>query len=261
MPSVVFDRAADYYDETRGFPPGVEDQIAILIRDLAHLTTFSRVLELGIGTGRIALPLSKHVRAVYGVDLSRLMLNRLLAKQSSEPIHVVEGDITRLPFKPSSFDAAVAVHVFHLVPNWQDSLRELARVLRPGAPLIQCRGGGESGLDQLWQAWNAQLPAERVASVGVPHDKIDTFPLDLGWRAAGEERIYEYSYYLTPRTILERAERRTWSRMWRLTDEEFARCLEAMRGAFETQFSDPDQPVLVKTRFHARLFLPPSDAP
>src|SRR5512140_1168714 len=97
--SIVFDRAADYYDETRGFPPGIEGHVANLIKTAGNLTPSSRVIEIGIGTGRIALPLSAHARAIYGVDLARPMLHRLLSKRQSQPVSVAEGDITRLPFE------------------------------------------------------------------------------------------------------------------------------------------------------------------
>jgi SAM-dependent methyltransferase len=257
MPSVVFDRAADYYDETRGFPPGEEIHVASLIRDIGNLSSASRVLEIGIGTGRIALPLSRVVRAVYGIDLARPMLKRLRAKQTTEPVHVAEGDMSRLPFKSHSLDAAVAVHVFHLVPTWQDALRELARVLRPDAPLIHGVSGDERQHDVLWQAWNAEIPAEKQVSVGVPRERIKDFPLEQGWRSAGEERVYEYNFYQTPRTFLERAQRRVWSRAWLLEDEELARCVKALRSAIDTHFGDMDTPVLINSSFRARAFLPP----
>src|SRR6186713_487722 len=107
--SVVFDRAAEYYDETRGFPPGVEQHAADLICRVGNLTNASRVLEIGVGTGRIALPLATRVRHIFGIDLARPMLRRLRSKQVSEPLDVVEGDITRLTFPTHRFDGAVAV--------------------------------------------------------------------------------------------------------------------------------------------------------
>src|SRR5437870_2803113 len=131
--SIVFDRAVGFYDETRGFPPGVEAHVAHLIQAAGGLTHTSRVVEIGVGTGRIALPLAPHVRAVYGVDLSRPMLMRLREKQTDESVAVAEGDISKLPFPDSTFDAALAVHIFHLVADWRSAIDEVARVLRPGA--------------------------------------------------------------------------------------------------------------------------------
>ena len=44
--SVSFDRAADIYDETRGFPPGIAAHVGALLRDAGHLTPESRVLDV-----------------------------------------------------------------------------------------------------------------------------------------------------------------------------------------------------------------------
>jgi ubiquinone/menaquinone biosynthesis C-methylase UbiE len=260
MPSIVFDRAAEYYDETRGFPPGEGANIAALISDMAGLTTASRVIEVGVGTGRIALPLSRHSRAVFGIDLSRPMLSRLRAKQTGEAIYPVEGDMSRLPFKSNSFDAAVAVHVFHLVPTWREALRELARVLRPDAPLIHAASGSGTTFDVLWQAWNAEVAPEKQVNVGVPREKIKEFPLDEGWRLAGAERTYEYSYDQTPQRYLDWSQRRVWSATWTLSDEELARATGAMREAIREHFGDPNKPVRVASSFRARAFLPPEAA-
>ena len=57
MPGVNFDRAASFYDATRALPDGVAEEVgdAILRRVAAGSDT--RFLEVGIGTGRVALPL------------------------------------------------------------------------------------------------------------------------------------------------------------------------------------------------------------
>jgi hypothetical protein len=92
----------------------------------------------------------------------------------------------------------------------------------------------------------------------VPREKYKTFLLEEGWRAVSSEQVYEFSDYQTPRTVLDRAQRRVWSRTWRLTDEEWARCFDAMRTAAAIHFDDLDQPVLVKSHFRAQAFLPPA---
>src|SRR5215216_6319362 len=52
--SISFDRIAERYDATRGFPPGIEAQIGAAFRRLSSLHTGARLLEIGVGTGRIA---------------------------------------------------------------------------------------------------------------------------------------------------------------------------------------------------------------
>jgi len=155
--SVTFDRAADFYDATRSYPPEVEMLVADLIVQAGKLDRNSHVAEVGVGTGRVALPVAKRVGRITGIDLSRLMMNRLRAKQNGEPIHLVEGDITLLPFQDQAFDAVMASHIFHLVPGWQQALREVTRVLKPGAPLIHIWQQDNDLFRPLWKAWQEAL--------------------------------------------------------------------------------------------------------
>jgi ubiquinone/menaquinone biosynthesis C-methylase UbiE len=254
--SIVFDRAAGYYDETRGFPPGIEKEVADLIRRVGSLTPSSHVLEVGVGTGRIALPLAPHLHGLYGIDLSRPMLNRLREKQTTERVYVTEGDITRLPFKSGSFDAAVAVHIFHLVPNWKGALQEVGRVLRPGTPLISGGTGETDTFKPLWDAWNKALPPHK-RDVGVQQMRRNDFALEEGWRL-GEEQLFIYEYSRIPQEIVELARRRVWSRLWDTTDEELAGPIAAMQEAIKTQFGDPNKPVQTQASFRVQTFYPPS---
>jgi cyclopropane fatty-acyl-phospholipid synthase-like methyltransferase len=59
---------------------------------LAGLAGGGRALELGIGTGRIALPLARRGVDVHGIDLSRAMVARLRAKPGGDAIAVTIGD-------------------------------------------------------------------------------------------------------------------------------------------------------------------------
>lgn len=138
--SISFDRAADYYDKTRGLPQQQSDAMADLLT--AELGG-ARCLEIGVGTGRIALPLYKRGLRLTGVDLSAAMLARLKANAGGEaPFPVLVADATRLPFKNASYDALLASHVFHLIPDWQQAADEALRVVRPGGTLLIDFGGG-----------------------------------------------------------------------------------------------------------------------
>lgn len=255
--SVAFDRAVDYYDDTRGFPPGEEKSVAALISRVGNFSAASRLLEIGVGTGRIALPVSAYVRAYFGVDISRPMMQRLRAKQNGEPVIIAQADATRLPFPAAAFDGAVAVHVFHLIPAWRQVLVELARVLRPGAPLVHTWSKQDDLYQNLWDAWNAVIPQQRRDEAGVHWKRNAIFLEDEGWQPAGDAQQHTYSFERSPLELLAGARKRLWSSTWRLTDEEIERGAAAMQAAIETQYAHPEQPQPMRVTVLSRAYLPP----
>ncbi|WP_282204143.1 class I SAM-dependent DNA methyltransferase [Kitasatospora fiedleri] len=85
------EQVAERYDESSG-PEFRADVIARTVDVLAELAGGGRALELGIGTGRIALPLARRGVPVHGIELSRAMVRRLRAKPGGESIGVTLGD-------------------------------------------------------------------------------------------------------------------------------------------------------------------------
>jgi SAM-dependent methyltransferase len=85
------ERVAASYDDPSDdmFDPALLDMVADV---LAELAGGGRALELGIGTGRIALPLARRGVPVHGIDLSRAMVARLRAKPGGDAIGVTIGD-------------------------------------------------------------------------------------------------------------------------------------------------------------------------
>ena len=81
--------AARYDDDSVMFDPAVVDPVVDV---LAELAGGGAALELGIGTGRIALPLAQRGVPVHGIDLSESMVARLRAKPGSEGIGTTIGD-------------------------------------------------------------------------------------------------------------------------------------------------------------------------
>jgi SAM-dependent methyltransferase len=140
--SVNFDRAAAVYDATRGFPAETERELAVILA--AELRDRGSCLEIGVGTGRMAIPLRRHGVDMYGVDISLAMLTELLRKRSGGPLPWISvADATDLPFENGSFGAALACHVLHLVGDWERAARELVRVVRPGGVVIAGLGGAD----------------------------------------------------------------------------------------------------------------------
>src|SRR5690242_6819284 len=139
--SLCFDRVAARYDATRGHSPEVAAQIADGLIRFGEIPPGGSTLEIGIGTGRVALPLLARGVHMTGVEIALRMLEQLRAKfeaqrqaQPAAPwgaLTTQVADMTALPFADASFDAVVAVHVLHLVPRWERALDEALRVVRP----------------------------------------------------------------------------------------------------------------------------------
>src|SRR5437773_5954405 len=129
------------YDGSGGteFDPAV---IAATAEFLARLAGDGRALELGIGTGRIALPLAARGVPVHGIDLSRAMVERLRAKPGGDSIDVTIGDFatTRVEGR-----FALAYLVFNTIENLTTQAAQvacfanLAAHLEPGGRfVIEC---------------------------------------------------------------------------------------------------------------------------
>jgi SAM-dependent methyltransferase len=75
---VCFDRAADYYDDTRSLPAAGRDRVLEILR--SALPDGGLCLDVGVGTGRTAVPLTAEGVRVVGIDLSLAMMAKAVAK-------------------------------------------------------------------------------------------------------------------------------------------------------------------------------------
>jgi ubiquinone/menaquinone biosynthesis C-methylase UbiE len=135
-----FDQISLVYDETRDplDPPTVDGLVKAL-----RLRGAASVLEVGVGTGRVAKPLIDHGISVVGIDASRGMLARARAKGLPD---LVRGSGYRLPFSEGTFDATLFVHVLHVLDDPSSAVREATRVSRVGAfALVHPRGTDGAG--------------------------------------------------------------------------------------------------------------------
>jgi SAM-dependent methyltransferase len=142
--SICFDRAASFYDKTRALAP---DAAATLHQQLLDELRDLSCLEIGVGTGRVALPLVRDGVEVTGLDITSEMLRRLVANSGgTRPLPLVLADATRIPFRDDSFDAAYASWVLHLIADWRDVLGALIRVVRNGGKILVAAGGFRKSL-------------------------------------------------------------------------------------------------------------------
>ncbi len=245
--SIPFDRAVDYYDRTRALTPDMERAMVEAVS--AELRPRGRALEIGVGTGRIALPLRDAGVDMFGVDLSLPMLRRLVEKGL---VPVGQADATRLPFADGSFDAAVSVHVLHLIPQWTAAVSELVRVVRPGGVLLVCQG---------WWTVVAYL------------DVIEAFAeaAEMELRHAGLNELAELDAVLAdarPRDLvrlegsrkgtlgemIQRLREGLYSFTWRLDERTRRRAADAAAAVAEERYGPLDEPRDVPEEMYWRAY-------
>ena len=101
------------------------------------------VVDLGAGTGLLALALAPRVQELVAVDISERMLERLDDAAAADGVHNVEplvADLRRLPLEDESATLVVSNYAFHHLddPGKELALAEARRILRPGGRLVVC---------------------------------------------------------------------------------------------------------------------------
>jgi SAM-dependent methyltransferase len=219
MPRDYFgEEVAGRYDEDEGFmfqPAHIE----AVVDFLSGLAGEGAALELGIGTGRIALPLAQRGVRVHGIDLSEAMVARLRAKPGGDEIPVTIGD-----FATTRVDGtfSLAYLVFNTIMNLTTQeaqvacFRNVAAHLEPGGcfvvevmiPELQRLPPGEtfrvfSGSERSWGIDEYDVANQGLISHHLEHvgDKVDqvSMPFRYAWPAE-----YDLMAQLAGMTLRER---------------------------------------------------------
>jgi SAM-dependent methyltransferase len=139
MPEDHFgERVAERYDESSAdmFEPAVVDPIVDFLADLAGS---GAALELGIGTGRIALPLAQRGIRVRGIDLSEAMVARLRGKPGAEEIEVTMGDFATTRVEGTFSVAYLVFNTIHNLTTQDEQVacfQNVAAHLEPGGCFV-----------------------------------------------------------------------------------------------------------------------------
>lgn len=169
------------------------------------------VVDVATGTGAVAIELARRVAArhVVGVDQSSEMLatgrERVARAGLASRITLREGRAEELPFADGEFDALTFTYLLRYVDDPLSTLRELARVVRPGGVVAMLEFGLPRGVWRpLWDVYVATLlPAAGALAFGRSwwevgrflgpsirgfHERVSLAEL---WRAAGLEDVQE----------------------------------------------------------------------
>lgn len=225
-----FNAIAEVYDETREpLSQGALDKIAsTLTQDGCR-----KLLEAGVGTGRIAIPLAHRAFDIVGIDISPGML-AWAKKKGLERLIVADGN--QPPFRRKTFDAVIMSHVLHLLEDPAKTFKALGEVVsREIVVLTRARDGANRDPDEsratIWKAirkaatelgyvtppvggWQRNFMREVEFLAKSPPDKLVTIQDVSGVTTLAErlkhmeKRAYGWSYSFPEeafRKVIERA--------------------------------------------------------
>jgi SAM-dependent methyltransferase len=174
-PETYGERIADVYDEWH-----THMDPAATVEVLASLAGSGPVLELGIGTGRVAIPLAARGLDVHGVDASPAMVERMRAKPGGAGIGVTFGHLADVPVDRSFSLIFIVFNTFFALLSQDDQVRCFTNVARRLEP------GGRFSLEGF-------VPDvarfDRGQRVHVTNLEVDRMRLDVSVHRPAEQRV------------------------------------------------------------------------
>jgi ubiquinone/menaquinone biosynthesis C-methylase UbiE len=217
MPVKDFGRVADIYDATRSLP---QREMGLLVSEIrAQVDGSGPMADLGVGTGRFALPLQQLGVEVIGVDLSRPMVSMAVRKGVRG---LVYADVRRVPFRDGAVDSALLVHILHLVEEWPRVVAESARVARRHVMTVLEGSEGISLRDEYREA------AERM---GQRFPSFEMASLTAWVAPTIRARVAESERDESADDQILHLEQRGQSMTWDVPDEVHRRIIEELRAA------------------------------
>jgi SAM-dependent methyltransferase len=230
-PARDFSPIAARYDATRELP---RDILLTCYDRLSEGDLFPRqgtILDAGCGTGQLSLPLAAQGYEVHGIDISQEMVE--IAQSKARPtwrVHYRTGDVRGLPYADARSDAVVVSKLFQHIKDWRAACRELIRVMRPGAPIVQINERGAFG--------NAvrRFFAERAEELGFPgrhlglnphsEAEIDAFMASQGCRVTSLDMSdLRWEVALAYGEAVERLRNRLFAEFWCLPADVYDRVI------------------------------------
>lgn len=220
---VSFDRIADRYDTTRGYPDEIMQDILRAL-DL-ELEKTDLILDAGMGTGRFTKPLQARGFDVVGIDIARRMIGK--AKEKGVE-NIVRGTLLALPFQDLAFDKCISVHVLHLITDWRFALAEIGRVTKDGfvsvafnkeqSPAQEIRNAYDRTCEELGHSVRHPGMRERELPDVLEQDNVRPIVL--------------HEHPVDVQSLIREFETRSYSNQWTVPDEIHEQAIEMLKEQF-----------------------------
>ena len=169
-----------------------------------------QVLEIGIGSG-LNLPFySQSVKQIFGIDPSPKLLEMAheATRQSSLPVELMEGSAEAIPIGNANIDTVVTTWTMCSIPNLDQALEEIRRVLRPGGKLLFVEHGlspeprvrwWQDCLTPLWTHLSGGCHLNRPIEEAIKRGGFSIERLDKGYLRGPKIMTFMYEGHARPR--------------------------------------------------------------
>jgi len=172
-PAAYGERMAEVYDGWFAVPDDAEDAASFL----SELAGEGPALELGIGTGRVALPLAKQGVEVRGIDASEAMVTKLRQKPGGKSIPVSIGDFANVDVVSTFSLIYIVYNTFFALPTQEEQLRCFTNVARrlgeDGVFVVEAFMPDITLYDRGQRIGVSDLRSDRVVLEAALHDPVN----------------------------------------------------------------------------------------
>ena len=160
----------------------------LAIDALAELAHGGRALELGIGTGRIALPLSAKNVEVHGIDAAPSMISRLREKEGAERLNITEGNFADVPVQGEFALVYIMFNTFFALSSQDEQVKCFRNVAAHLAP------DGCFAIEAFVPDLNRFIGGQVNWATKVTTDEVQ---LDVGQHEAATQRVVSQKVVIT----------------------------------------------------------------
>lgn len=194
----LYDLYARRYDRIKEW--SIEDEINYVVEPfLRELGAWRRpplILDVAAGTGRLTRAV---IQAQALSDATWLLLDgsaRMLAEaqkhlQGQDRVYFLQHTLPPLPFADDTFDAVTCLEALEFMPQPEQALAELVRVLRPGGYLLITNRVGWIARLMPGRTWSQQHLYRLLKALGQRHISIRPFLVDYQWASSIKAGAYQ----------------------------------------------------------------------
>jgi len=171
-------------------------RLAPLLIEFAEVREGDRVLDVGSGTGSLALAVNAaRASEVIGIDPSAAFVEHARTRTADPRVRFDVGDAQMLAYPDASFDKCLALLVMNFIPDARKAVAEMRRVTRPGGRVAAAVWDYGDGMTMLRAFWDAAVALDPAAEPR--HERYMPYcrkgQLSLLWTETGFREVQETS--------------------------------------------------------------------